>query len=288
MIVGKLLLLAFVAPDVVSAARSSKGTKTNPRSLNDRLLAEEAAAKAAPLQETKEVTSNVSVADKTVKAQRAVWNYIFRCSIQRNLLWLHHLMEPEFRQELLEKQEEKKKQAAEYAQFRMTAAEVEVAAAECAMNHTSEACRKLQLHFKAIEHEKEPERRLISTDPPVPSPADTVATLAPTKDDCYGNHKDHRFCASEMPSNSVEPSAMPVYGGTAEPTTEPTLSIVTAVPTTGAPVAATAVPSIGIAPSVSTEPPTASRTVTGAPSVSYTHLTLPTILRVYISSPRLL
>ena len=39
-------------------------------------------------------------------------------------------------------------------------------------------------------------KRPISIEHFVLSSVDTDVALAPTKVDCYGNHKDHRFCAS--------------------------------------------------------------------------------------------
>ena len=41
-------------------------------------------------------------------------------------------------------------------------------------------------------------------------PASFIATSSPTRDDCYGNMIDPRFCQSSMPSSTIEPSEVPL------------------------------------------------------------------------------
>lgn len=79
--------------------------------------------------------------------------------------------------------------------------------ARCLDDPDDPACKELQGGSSVRP------RRLNRT----PSPAGIVATTSPTKDDCFGNMIDERFCASSQPSLSDSPSFVDIT--TPAPTT---------------------------------------------------------------------
>jgi hypothetical protein len=63
----------------------------------------------------------------------------------------------------------------------------------------------------------ETDQNQFTSDVPSGSTTAPIATTEPTRDDCYGNMVDGRFCTSEMPSISEEPTSAPVEGGEIPP-----------------------------------------------------------------------
>jgi hypothetical protein len=97
--------------------------------------------------------------------------------------------------------------------------------ARCLEDPDDPECRELH-------RQNGPSKSFLATDPPSAARADFrtlrglqrglngdlkedvddfgIATLAPTKDDCYGNMVDERFCASSMPSSTTAPTDIPL------------------------------------------------------------------------------
>ena len=88
---------------------------------------------------------------------------------------------------------------------------------------------------------------------------DTAVALAPTKVDCYGNRKDHRFCASQEPRISVDQRAITHTPATLD--ISHNVMIVPNEPTTEAPLAASAASSAPIVLSVETPEPAVPTTI---------------------------
>ena len=73
--------------------------------------------------------------------------------------------------------------------------------ARCLDDPDDPACRELQSGVQ-------PPRRVVVESPTSARGLRRIATDSPTKDDCYGNMVDERFCASTQPSLSIAPSAI--------------------------------------------------------------------------------
>ncbi len=99
-------------------------------------------------------------------------------------------------------------------------------------------------------------------------PSSFIASAAPSKDDCYGNAIDPRFCASEMPSGTEEPTGTPGDGAYTPPSKPRTGNLPSSGPTDA---------SAGDPPS---KPP-AGKVPSSGP-VSHIHLPLPTLFPVCI------